>query len=89
MPTLETAQRQLLDLALTKEESREMIKAMRGFKPPRPDGFPREFYAPYSDELSEHLLEDYDKAGKRGTLSQACGKLSSLCSLSQGMTRRN
>ena len=69
IPQLNVEEQESLEKDLTFEELKETLTSFAGNKLPGEDGFTKEFYEAFFDLLGKDLLNSYNEAFNRGSLS--------------------
>lgn len=69
IPKLSFEESNLFEGELTLEEIQTVIKSFQNNKSPGEDGFTKEFYETFFDEIGVHLLNSYNEAFTKGQLS--------------------
>ena len=58
-----------LEVEITLDEIKEVLKSLQNNKSPGEDGFSKEFYEKFFDLIGMHLLNSYNEAFSKGQLS--------------------
>ena len=69
IPKLSVEQSMALEVEITLDESKEVLKSLQNNKSPGEDGFSKEFYENFFDLIGMHLLNSYNEAFSKGQLS--------------------
>ena len=69
IPKLSVEQSMALEVELTLDEIKEVLKSFQNNKSPGEDGFSKEFYEKFFDLIGMHLLNSYNEAFTNGQLS--------------------